>query len=457
MTQWLHRCSHSWEPQHHTLDIFDIYLLATVTLLNCWIAVFWVDSWILVIEWFTNLTVFWHEVFDMLYSCCIFVAFVTFSCCFLFFLLLFEPALCVVFLEVPQLARGARCLAPEAKLQWRSLWVPNLRTTQKTRKTRNKSNSKARNFKNNLTMKTNVNKAKCFACYWYFFLRFHKCSSACFQLYMLFWGSDSPSTCGYCKRRISTFLCTGTQRCKRINFGFLIKLFDGQRGQLLWQAFVYLQRLLLECGTDLALPWAGSRRTLVRDGRCCFQFNTRRTDVRCFLYSLHLPSIECQKLKLPMHTKVLCTALSRNVGNQDTLWQRGWGLFASSTNTLASFQSDAISPALLLQEELEFDAWKECLEQACQTQKMVSVSVSCVMKCPYNTLMTSQSHLVTMRLRWMGNFMVSSCIPQGTLWWYFLHCRYFSLCFKVLQKAGSTTYWHSCWPSKHQLDVLFEM
>lgn len=188
-----------------------------------------------------------------------------------------------------------------------------------------------------------------------------------------------------------------------------------------------------------------------------FQFNTRRTDVRCFLYSLHLPSIECQKLKLPMHTKVLCTALSRNVGNQDTLWQRGWGLFASSTNTLASFQSDAISPALLLQEELEFDAWKECLEQACQTQKMVSVSVSCVMKCPYNTLMTSQSHLVTMRLRWMGNFMVSSCIPQGTLWWYFLHCRYFSLCFKVLQKAGSTTYWHSCWPSKHQLDVLFEM
>jgi len=112
------------------------------------------------------------------------------------------------------------------------------------------------------------------------------------------------------------------------------------------------------------------------------QFNTRRTDVRCFLYSLHLPSIECQKLKLPMHTKVLCTALSRNVGNQDTLWQRGWGLFASSTDTLASFQSDAISPALLLQEELEFDAWKECLEQACQTQKMVSVSVSCVMKCP---------------------------------------------------------------------------
>eukprot|EP00434_Breviolum_minutum_P021988 symbB.v1.2.019410.t1/scaffold1560.1/size111759/1 len=64
---------------------------------------------------------------------------------------------------VPQLARGARCLAPEAKLQWRSLWVPTLQA-------------------------------------------------------------------------LADIAKDGSQRSSA-------------------QAFVYLQRLLLECGTDLALPW----------------------------------------------------------------------------------------------------------------------------------------------------------------------------------------------------------
>eukprot|EP00930_Biecheleria_cincta_P087192 TRINITY_DN7643_c0_g3_i1.p1 TRINITY_DN7643_c0_g3~~TRINITY_DN7643_c0_g3_i1.p1 ORF type:complete len:1562 (-),score=332.89 TRINITY_DN7643_c0_g3_i1:103-4788(-) len=64
---------------------------------------------------------------------------------------------------VPQLARGARCLPPEAQSQWRSLWVPTLHAL--------------------------ADIARC-----------------------------------------------GSQRCSA-------------------QAFVYLQRLLLECGTDLALPW----------------------------------------------------------------------------------------------------------------------------------------------------------------------------------------------------------
>lgn len=64
---------------------------------------------------------------------------------------------------VPQLARGARCLAPEANLQWRSLWVPTLQA-------------------------------------------------------------------------LADIAKDGSQRSSA-------------------QAFVYLQRLLLECGTDLALPW----------------------------------------------------------------------------------------------------------------------------------------------------------------------------------------------------------
>lgn len=75
MTQWLNRCSHSWEPQHHALDIFDIYLLATVTWLNCWIAVFWVDSCYLMVHQLT--WSFWHEVSwrFLVVSSCIFVAF----------------------------------------------------------------------------------------------------------------------------------------------------------------------------------------------------------------------------------------------------------------------------------------------------------------------------------------------------------------------------------------------
>jgi len=64
---------------------------------------------------------------------------------------------------VPQLARGSRCLPPEAQSQWRSLWVPTLHA-------------------------------------------------------------------------LADIAKDGSQRCSA-------------------QAFVYLQRLLLECGTDLSLPW----------------------------------------------------------------------------------------------------------------------------------------------------------------------------------------------------------
>ncbi|CAJ1415610.1 unnamed protein product [Effrenium voratum] len=68
---------------------------------------------------------------------------------------------------VPQLARGARCLPPEAQSQWQSLWVPTLQA-------------------------------------------------------------------------LADIAKEGSQRSSA-------------------QAFVYLQRLLLECGTDLALPWAWPR------------------------------------------------------------------------------------------------------------------------------------------------------------------------------------------------------
>ena len=259
MTQWLNRCSHSWEPQHHTLDgldIFDFYLLATVTLLNCWIAVFssgFLDSCYPMVHW--NLTVFWH-----ILTC--------FDCCFLFFRVVSWGSSigpwCPLFSTGGE-AAVAIPLGPEPQ-----------------------NNSKGKQLKRQLSSEYFENMLNALHVL-NIVLNISQCSSACFQLYMLFWGSNSPSTCGYCKRRISTFLCTGTQRCKRINFGFLIKLFDGQRGQLLWQAFVYLQRLLLECGTDLALPWAGSRRTLARDGRCCKGLPVQYQKDRCSLLFV-LPS-----------------------------------------------------------------------------------------------------------------------------------------------------------------------